>query len=165
MRVVRVILGLLLLVAGLPALLVGGTFWIALQHRDAGGAFTGTIERADTDGYAVVIRDTDGVLGDGAPFVRAGDTTLRVTAQTSTGPAFVGIAPTSAVNDYLAVSSYLRVDGVDLGTGDLPLHHPDPWRTPPAGPARRAAVLAGQRHGQRRLDALAAARHPVQPRR
>src|SRR3954447_25421694 len=144
MRVVRVILGMLLLVVGLPALLVGGAFWIAMQHRDAGGAFTGTLERADTDGYAVVVRDTDGVLAQGAPFTRAGQSTLRVTARTSTGPAFIGIAPTQQVTAYLGTSSYLRVDGVDLGTGDLPLTTTavDAEKRRPAAPADQQFWLA-----------------------
>jgi hypothetical protein len=145
MRVVRVILGLLLLAVGVPALFVGGAFWIAMQHRDPGGAFTGALERADTDGYAVVVRDTDGLLGQSAPFTRAGETTVRITARTSTGPAFVGIAPTSAVTAYLGTSSYLRVDGVDLGTGELPLTTTpvDGEGIRPGNPARQPFWTAG----------------------
>ena len=44
MRVLRTILGLLLLIIGLPALLVGAGFWAAMQHRDPGGAFGGEKE-------------------------------------------------------------------------------------------------------------------------
>ncbi len=125
MRVLRTILGMLLLTVGLPALLVGGGLWFAMQHRDAGGAFTGKLQRITSDGYAVVVRDADALLERDAPFVRADDTRLRITAQTRYGPAFVAIAPTDQVARYLDQIPYLRVDGVDLGTGALPVHgHP-----------------------------------------
>ena len=121
MRLFRTILGMLLLTAGLPALLAGAAFWAAMQHRDAGGAFTGTMQRVATSGYAVVVDDVDALLDADAPFVRAGDTRLRITADTSQGPAFVGIAPRDKAAAYLADLPRIAVSSIDLGTGALPM--------------------------------------------
>jgi hypothetical protein len=121
MRVLRTILGMLLLTIGLPALLVGAGFWAAMQHRDAGGAFSGTMQRVATSGYAVVADDLDGLLREDAPFARIGDTRLRITASTPDGPAFVGIAPAAQVAAYLADVPMQNVRSIDLGTGALPM--------------------------------------------
>jgi len=102
MRVFRTILGMLLLTAGLPTLLVGAAFWATMQHRDPGGAFTGDMQRVATSGYALVVDDFDGLLREDAPFVRIGDTRLQLTAESGGAPAFLGIAPAAEVARYLA---------------------------------------------------------------
>ncbi|WP_377747985.1 hypothetical protein [Couchioplanes azureus] len=121
MRVLRTILGMLLLTVGIPALLVGGAFWAAMQHRDAGGAFSGTMQRVATSGYAVVVDDVDALLRKDAPFARLGDTRLRITAVSSGAPAFVGIAPRGRADAYLADIPRISVAAIDLGTGALPV--------------------------------------------
>src|ERR1700759_4170788 len=97
MRVLRTILGLLLLTIGLPALFAGAAFWAVMQHRDAGGAFTGALQTVPTTGYAVVVEDTDRLLRADAPFARGGETRVRLTARPPDGPAFIGLAPTADV--------------------------------------------------------------------
>ncbi|UQU63759.1 hypothetical protein COUCH_33005 [Couchioplanes caeruleus] len=121
MRVLRTILGMLLLTAGLPALLAGGAFWAAMQHRDAGGAFSGTMQRVATSGYAVVVDDVDELLRKDAPFARFGDTRLRITATSGDAPAFVGLAPRDRADAYLADIPRISVSAIDLGTGALPV--------------------------------------------
>ncbi|MFI5936830.1 hypothetical protein, partial [Actinoplanes sp. NPDC051494] len=121
MRVFRTILGMLLLTAGLPALLAGGAFWAALQHRDEGGAFSGSTQRVATSGYAVVIDDVDALLSDDAPFTRYGDTKLRIAATSSDAPAFIGLALRDQVTAYLADIPRIAVSSIDLGTGALPV--------------------------------------------
>src|SRR5688572_26656925 len=101
MRVFRTILGMLLLTAGLPTLLVGAAFWAAMQHRDPGGAFTADMQRVATSGYALVVDDFDGLLRKDAPFVRIDDTRLRLSVESSGAPAFLGIAPAAEVDRYL----------------------------------------------------------------
>ncbi|WP_203773870.1 hypothetical protein, partial [Actinoplanes nipponensis] len=112
---------MLLLTAGLPTLLVGGAFWAAMQHRDPGGAFTGDLQRVATSGYALVVDDVDRLLRDDAPFVRVGDTRLRLTAESGGAPAFLGIAPAADVERYLADVPLVAVSSIDLGTGALPV--------------------------------------------
>jgi hypothetical protein len=121
MRVVRAFLGILLLLAGIPALVAGGGLWLAAQHRDAAGAYTAPLEDIHTSGYAVVVSDVDGLLRREAPFVRGGQSTLRVTAQTDAGPAFVGLAPAEDVARWLAGVGYTQITGVSLTRGPLPV--------------------------------------------
>lgn len=120
MRVVRTILGMLLLTLGLPAMLVGGALWGATQHRDPGGGFTAQLQPVTTTGYALLVPDLDGLLRRDVPIVR-GATRLRINAGTGGGPAFVGIAPAAEAARYLAGVPYARVEGVNLGTGALPV--------------------------------------------
>jgi len=121
MRIVRTAAGMLLLTIGLPVLLVGGALWTAMQHRDGDGAFSGRVERITTPGHAVVVPDLDALLRRDAPFSRARDTRLRVTARTESGPALVAIAPAEDVARYLAGAPYAQVDRVSLTNGPLPV--------------------------------------------
>ncbi|GIE81432.1 hypothetical protein Aph02nite_73820 [Actinoplanes philippinensis] len=121
MRVFRTILGMLLLTIGLPTLLGGGGLWAVMQHRDPGGAFSGELQRLTVPGHAVVIPDIDRLLRDHAPFARIDDTQLRLSAATVEGRAFLGLAPSDAVARYLAHVPYTRIDGIDIGTGVLPV--------------------------------------------
>jgi hypothetical protein len=139
MRIVRTAAGMLLLTIGLPVLLVGGALWTAMQHRDGSGAFSGGVERITTPGHAVVVPDLDALLRRDAPFTRARDTRLRVTARTEAGPALVGIAPAEQVARYLAGAAYAQVDRVSLTSGPLPV-----GVTPVEGTAVPAAQPAWQ---------------------
>jgi hypothetical protein len=118
MRVVRTVAGLVLVTIGLPVLLVGGALCTLMQHRDEGGAFSGTLEPVSTPGQAIVVPDVDKLLREDAAFVRAGDTRLRLTA---TGETFFGLAPAAAVREYLSGTAYSRVDAVTVTRGDLPV--------------------------------------------
>ncbi|MFC0533361.1 hypothetical protein [Phytohabitans kaempferiae] len=142
MRIVRTAAGMLLLTIGLPVLLVGGALWTAMQHRDGDGAFSGRVERITTPGHAVVVPDLDALLRREAPFTRARDTRLRVTAETEAGPALVGIAPATDVARYLAGVAYAQVDRVSLTSGPLPVRV-----TPVEGTAVPAAQPAWQAAG------------------
>ncbi|WP_203816235.1 hypothetical protein, partial [Paractinoplanes ferrugineus] len=121
MRWLRTILGMLMLTIGLPSLLAGAALWAAMQHRDQGGAFSGDMQRLATSGYAFVVPDVDELLRTDAPFTRIGNTQLRINATTQDGPAFVGLAATSMVQEYLQGVPYARVRAVDIGTGSLPV--------------------------------------------
>ncbi|WP_203682163.1 hypothetical protein, partial [Actinoplanes siamensis] len=121
MRLIRPVLGMLLLTIGLPALLAGGCLWAALRHRDEGGAFSAELQRLTAPGYAIVVPDVDRLLRDDASFARIGDTELRITAATEAGPAFVGLAPSDKVTAYLSGVPYTEIRGVQVGTGELPI--------------------------------------------
>src|SRR4051794_28505502 len=133
MRVLRTILGMLLLTIGLPSLLAGTALWAAMQHRDQGGAFSGELQRLSAPGYAFVVTDVDRLLRSDAPFTRIGDTQLRINARTEDGPAFLGLAPSAAVDDYLRGVPYSTVRTIDIGTGALPVATvAEPGRSAPA---------------------------------
>jgi hypothetical protein len=121
MRVLRVLLGVVAILVALPLLLGGVTLWAAMQHRAADGSFTAPLAPIPTTGYAVVVPDVDALLRQEAPFVRGGDTTLRFTAGTPTGAAFIGLAPRAAVERYLAGVETSQVTGIRLARGGLPV--------------------------------------------
>ena len=117
MRVVRTILGILLLTIGLPLLLVGGGLWAAMQHRDAGGAFSGDLEE---------IRP--GVRRRGARRRRAAAATGPVRAHRADAPAGQPRTPAPARRSsgwrrrieaatFLAGVEHTRVDEVRLARG------------------------------------------------
>jgi hypothetical protein len=149
MRVLRVLLGVVAILVALPLLLGGATLWAAMQHRAADGSFTAPLAPMQTNGYAVVVPDVDGLLRHEAPFVRGGDTTLRFTAGTSTGPAFIGLAPRSAVEKYLARVPYAEVTGVRLARGGLPvsLVERDGSVAPPSPPVDQTFWTASSSSG------------------
>lgn len=121
MRFMRTVGGALLLTIGIPVLLAGGALWTVAGHRDPGGAFAGSLERLETSGYAVVVPDLNAMLRRDAPFLRAGDSRLRITAQTGEGPAFLGIAPATDVARYLAAAPHATLDRVSVTRGPLPV--------------------------------------------
>ena len=121
MRVFRTILGMVLLTTGLPSLLAGGGLWAVMQHRDPGGAYSGELQQLTVPGYALVVPDIDRLLHDHAPFTRIGDSELGLSAVTAEGQAFLGLAPSDEVARYLAGVPHSRVDGIDIGTGALPV--------------------------------------------
>jgi hypothetical protein len=136
MRFVRVIAGMLLLVIGIPALLAGGGLWLVARHADPGGAFAARFETVRTPGHAVVVTDLDRLLRREAPFARGTQTRLRLDARTPDGPAFVGLAPTAEVRQWLESVPYASVRRVALSRGPLPVR--TDAAVPPAAPAADA---------------------------
>ncbi|GAB7048072.1 hypothetical protein [Catenuloplanes indicus] len=139
MRIIRLIVGTLLLTAGLPLLLTAGGLWTVGQHRDADGAFRADLEPVDVPGQALLVADLDGLLRRDAAFARAGDTRIRIAAATDEGPAFVGLAPAAEVTTYLRSARHTRVEQIALTRGPLPVRAGTiaGSRTPVADPARQ----------------------------
>jgi hypothetical protein len=153
MRVFRTILGMLLLTTGLPALLAGGGLWAVMQHRDPGGAFSGELQRLTVPGYAVVVPDIDQLLRDDVPFARIADTQLRLSAVTVDGRAFLGLAPSDEVARYLTGVPFSQIDGIDIGTGALPVTTTRTGgRQAPAGPPGRQGFWTATGAGQISID-------------
>ncbi|MBM0260815.1 hypothetical protein JNW89_33335, partial [Micromonospora sp. 4G55] len=92
MRFVRSLVGMLLLVVGIPALLAGGGLSLVARHASTDGTFSARFEPVRSTGRAVVVQDVDALLRAEAPFTRVGGARLRLTARTADGPAFVGLA-------------------------------------------------------------------------
>jgi hypothetical protein len=149
MRAVRVLLGILAVLVSLPLLLGGIALWAVMQHRAPDGSFTAPLTPTHVDGYAMVVPDIDALLRREAPFARTGQTTLRVTASTPGGPAFIGLAPADQVRAYLHGSAYANVTRVRLARGGLPVN----TRTVPgghplaAGPLKQAFWLSSSTSG------------------
>lgn len=120
MRLVRVIIGTVLVVVALPMLVAGGALWGAMQHRGSDGAFGARITPVSTSGYAIVAPDLDGLLRREASFARGGETTLSV-AGTSGKRLFIGIAPVPDMQLYLAGHARAQLNRVRLARGTLPV--------------------------------------------
>jgi hypothetical protein len=139
MRVVRVIVGTVLVVIALPMLVTGGALWGAMQHRGTDGAFSAHVSELNTDGYAVVAPDLDGLLRREASFARAGQTSLKITG-TGDQRLFIGIGPTADVRNYLDGQARAELTRARLARGPLPVdlkqigadRAPDPNVAPPA---------------------------------
>jgi hypothetical protein len=118
MRVVRAIVGTVLVLVALPLFVAGGGLALISAHRGPGGAFGASIQEVSSDGYALIAPDVDRLLRRDAPFARGGQTRLRLTVR---GTAFVGLAPSDAVDRYLGGVPVRRLDRVRLARGPLPV--------------------------------------------
>ncbi|TDC41888.1 hypothetical protein E1166_09735 [Micromonospora sp. KC213] len=138
MRFVRVFVGMLLLVVGIPVLLAGAGLSVAAGRAAADGAFTARVEPLRTPGRAVLVADVDALLRAEAPFTRVGPSRLRLTARTADGPAFAGLAPTEEVRRWLGPFPHATVDRVAVARGPLPVRLTDAASAPtgsvPAAP-------------------------------
>ncbi|MBB5870122.1 hypothetical protein F4553_003501 [Allocatelliglobosispora scoriae] len=121
MRVLRVLVGVLLLLIAVPTLILGAGGWYAMEHRDSEGEFRASLQAIASPGYAVVVPDLDALLRRDAPFVRAGRTRLTVSAP-GDRQLFVGVAAPADVAEVLGGAGYTRIDQVRLGRGPLELH-------------------------------------------
>ncbi|HEY8471197.1 MAG TPA: hypothetical protein VIL37_00990 [Natronosporangium sp.] len=130
---------------GLPLLLAGGVLWLAMQHQDSAGGYRAALTPIRGHGYAVVASDVDALLRKEAPFARGGRTSLRLTASTDHGPAFLGLAPARDVARYLAGVPYLQVNQVRIARGPLPVAAVPVTGVagPPALPAEQSFWLPG----------------------
>ncbi|WP_442934584.1 hypothetical protein [Micromonospora sp. CPCC 205739] len=135
MRFVRALVGMLLLVVGIPALLAGGGLCLVARQASTDGSFGARFEPVRTAGRAVVVTDVDALLRAEAPFTRLGQTRLRLTARTPDGPAFIGLAPADEVSRWLAPVPHATVERMSLARGPLPVRSTDAGAAPTAGPA------------------------------
>ena len=133
-RVVAVVIGALGALIGLGFVGAGGAaIWAHSTQRDAAGFYTSPTDHLSTAGYAITAeadftnqpKGRDWVL---AHFVD----TVRIQATSSTGaPVFVGIAPTTQVNLFLA--GVAHEDVTSLSFGPLTTHTQAVPGTRPAG--------------------------------
>ncbi|WP_428961637.1 hypothetical protein [Micromonospora fluostatini] len=141
MRFVRAIVGVLLLLVGIPATLAGGALGLLARHADPDGGFTARFEPVRTEGHAVVVTDLDALLRAEVPPARIGGSRVRLDAATPDGAAFVGLAPTDEVRRWLAPVPHATVGRLALARGPLPVRL-DP-AGPPAGPTAAPTVPGG----------------------
>jgi hypothetical protein len=116
-KVVLMIVGALLTVAAFGIAVGGGALvGIHATQRDASGFYTTPFERLDTPTAALTSEiDLGTALGghDGANRWRLADLRFRVTSFDR--PVFVGIAPTSAVDRWLAETSHEEITSMGYG--------------------------------------------------
>ena len=146
-RIAAVASGVVLVLVSLGLLVGAGVgLWADLSQRDSGYVTTG-VHRFSTTGAALATEPTElGAAGVGWLYSPSllDDVRIRVTPA-SPGPVFVGIAPSTDVDRYLAgvrhtlVSDYWagRTEAVTGGTAVAPPATQDFWAASTAGPGAR----------------------------
>ncbi|GAA2523414.1 hypothetical protein [Pilimelia columellifera] len=153
MRLLRTILGTLAVVVGLPTLLGGALLITAGGYRDDSGAYAAQVQPVATSGYAVVVPDLDALLGAQASLLRVDRTSVRVSASTRSGPAFVGLTTTAQSEAYLRNVRHARVAEIRLSRGLLPARATDRGGAAvPAAPASPALDKLWLRSGVGGID-------------
>ena len=115
-RIVQIIVGAMILIAGLGVAGAGaGLIWANATQRDAQGYFTSPAEPFRADGVALV-SSVDFAMRPGPNSWISLDPlgTVRVRASLSQGSTFLGIAPTSDVDRYLAGAAHSEVTSVSV---------------------------------------------------
>jgi len=136
-RIALLIVGSVLALLGAGLLAGGcGLLWADQTQRDDDGYLSTPTERLEASSYAIVSEPIDLVEADtsGADWLLSEDVLGDVRVRASDGDLFVGIGPTSDVEDYLQGVEHHRLDDVDF----------DPFRPrydataggPPAAPPR-----------------------------
>jgi len=130
----------------------GGLLW-GHSERDAQGYLSTDTERFTTDTHALATQNLDVDL-DGLDAIVSGDTygkvRVRVTSREDK-PAFVGIARTSAVSDYLRGSAHAVVEDVDSSPFDADYRTLDGDRQPEAPGKQRFWEASAQGTGTQDL--------------
>lgn len=122
-RVVSLVIGSVLGLVSVGFLAAGGVAaWATNTQRDATGYLTSATRAFSTASYAVTSEGID--LGRSADWVTTSDVLgsvrIRATATDPAKPVFVGVAPQTAVNGYLANVGHLVVrDWADGDTRDV----------------------------------------------
>ncbi|HET6966149.1 MAG TPA: DUF4389 domain-containing protein [Acidimicrobiales bacterium] len=134
-RVVAVVIGALGALIGLGFVGAGGAaIWAHSTQRDAAGFYTSPTDHLSTAGYAVTAEADFANEPTGRDWVLSHFVdTVRIEATSSTGaPVFIGIAPTTEVNLFLAGVGH--ADVTSLSFGPLTTHTREVPGTRPAGP-------------------------------
>jgi hypothetical protein len=117
-RITSLVIGSLLALIALAVLAAGGVAtWADNTQRDAGYVTTGTHSFTST-AYALTSGEIDlgTTAGVATPSSLLGTVRVRVTPVNSPAPIFVGIAPQSAVNRYLAGVNHQEITNWPEGT-------------------------------------------------
>jgi hypothetical protein len=141
MRTLRTIIGLVLVLAGVPLAITAIVGWAALQHRDAGGGFGTTLSPIHSDGYAVVAPDvTELVRRHGAGRL-LGSGRMQITVRSGT-PVVLGLVPAAPAGAYLAGVARTEIAGVGFARGPQPVQVRDLTGGTPTGDRPQWTVVS-----------------------
>jgi hypothetical protein len=121
MRALRTLAGLVLVLIGFPAIIAGAAGMIALQHRDADGAFTTELAPLHADGYAIVVPDVDTAVNRYGLAPLLGSGRLTVTLRDSAEPVVLAFAKAEPVKPYLAGVAHSELTSVGYADGTAPV--------------------------------------------
>jgi hypothetical protein len=144
-RIVSVVAGAVLVLISVGLFGAGGTALWAQTQKHGGYVDLGTASYS-TPGYALASETVEMHMASGgwdAASALAGTVRIRVTPAGGGGPAFIGIAPASAADRYLAGVAYATVSGAADHHGTYTDHAGSAPTVPPA----RAGIWAAQAAG------------------
>lgn len=134
LKLISVILGILLTLAGIASAVGGGfVLWADRTYSDADGFFMTSGQTIGSNGFALTVPDINGQLVSG--WQRWGlsraQTTVRVTGYSKLpAPVFIGIAPTAQVTEYVSGVERDRVASIDINSGSVGYDHVSGNRLP-----------------------------------
>ncbi len=121
MRSLRTLIGLVLVVGGVPMVGAATAGWNAMQHRDPSGGFSAALAPLRSDGYAVIVPDV-ATLTDRHGLARVlGSGQMRITVRSSAAPIEMIVAPAADVSRYLDGVARSEVTGVGFADGVQPI--------------------------------------------
>lgn len=129
LKVIALILGVVLILAGLAAMAGGGVvLGLDRSYSDDDGFFMTPSQTIGSNGFALTVPDINEQLT--SDWQRWGlaraQTTLRVTGLSKLpAPVFIGVGPTGQVSQYVSGVTRDRVTGVDLRAGTVEYDHVD----------------------------------------
>jgi hypothetical protein len=142
MRVLRTLVGLVLTALAVGLLLAGAAGLLTAGHRDGNGAFTAQLAPVHSEGFAVVVPDVAGLVGQHEAADRLSPGRLRVTVATSSEPLVLVLLPADAARRYLDDVPRTEITAVGFGTGVQPVGVADFDGTGEPAPLSGAGVLA-----------------------
>src|SRR5262245_33020399 len=121
MRSLRTLIGLVLVVLGVPMGVVAVAGLRGLQHQDAGGAFSAELAPVATAGYAVVVPDVARLLDRHGATRLMGSGQLRLTLGQSEVPLVLAVGPSAEVDEFVRGIARTEVTRVGFAVGPQPV--------------------------------------------
>jgi hypothetical protein len=142
MRFLRKLIGLGMVMVGIPALLVGGAGWLAAGHRDPNGAFTAELAPLRGSGPVVVVPDVSDVLARHRAGGLLTPGPVRVTVVSSPSAVLLLVMPADVARQYLDGVARTEVAGVGYAAGPQPVTTEDIAGTDTLARLPAAGILA-----------------------
>ncbi len=155
-KMISVILGILLALAGVVSVTAGG-FALGVHRHQSGssGYFLAPGQTLGSKGFALTVPDVNEQLTSGWQrwLLSRAEATIRVTGSSRLPPpVFIGVGPTAQVSEFLSGVARDRVTGIDLIGGLVEYEHVDGVSVPGAPADQRFWVAKVAGSGSRTLE-------------
>jgi hypothetical protein len=156
LKIVAVILGLVVALAGLAFVTSGGfLLGVYRTHRDACGFFTSPEQQVGSYGFALTVPDVNASLGPrwGRWVPRWGNVTVRIEGRSELpAPLFIGVGPTAGVSKYLSGVAHDKITSINWIGQSIEYVHLDGTRLPPVPDEQSFWVADEEGSGTRTLE-------------
>lgn len=121
MRALRTMLGVVLILIGVPALALAVAGWSAQQHAGPAGSYSAPLGAVRSAGYAVTVPDVAEVLDRHPGSAILGSDRVRVTIRSASVPVVLFLVPTADLDRYLDGVARTELAGVGFAAGPQPV--------------------------------------------